>query len=278
VKLLAAARRDPISFRNLQKRTQLEEPEPEKMPEPVYTSEERMAQAPYTNQSSAPVQPPEVVKGYEFEKGRFVAVDPAEIRKLARGTSRDLEVTEFVRWDEIDPVYLDTSYFVVPDPSALKPYSLLYAAMKKTGFAAMGQIGMHVREQVLVLRYSGKGLVAHTMFYFSEVRRQQEAPADTEGLNAKELQLASTLIQHMAGLFEPERFVDAYKERVQALVEAKLNRVPATAPAQDATPVSRKPPVDIMDALKRSLEKAAERKAPQTQAAPATARSKRKSA
>ncbi len=181
--------------------------------------------------------PPEVVKVY----------DPAEIKKLARSTSRDLEMTEFVHWNEIDPAYLDTSYYVVPDPGAQKPYSLLYAAMKETSFAALAQIVMHGREQVLVLGYGGKGLVAHTMFYFSEVRRDQEAPADTKGLSAKDLQLAATLIQHMAGPFEPERYADPYKQREQALVEAQA-------------------------------QKAAERKAPQTQTAPAASRSKRKSA
>ncbi len=286
MKLLAAARRDPVSFRNLRKRSQIEEPEPEPetVSEPVYTSQERVTQAPasalapahFPSQEAA--ETPEVVKGYEFEKDRFVAIDPSEIRKLARSTSRDLEVTEFVHWDEIDPAYLDASYFVVPDPSAQKPYSLLYAAMKKTSFAALAQIAMHGREQILVIRYGAKGLVAHTMFYFSEVRRDQEAPAQTDGLTAKELQLAATLIQHMAGPFEPERFVDAYKQRVQALVEAKVARVPAEAAVDDAVPLSRKPPVDILDALRRSLEKASERKAPQTQTAAPTARSKRRSA
>lgn len=288
VKLYAAARRETISFRNLRKRP---EPEPEEVevdfapppsridatsdpePEPVYTTEDRV-----TNALQAGTAPAPIVKGYEFEKDNFVAIDPAEIRKLAKSTSRDMEVSEFVHWNEIDPVYLDASYYVIPDPSGEKPYSLLFAAMKKTEFAAVAQIAMHGREQVLVLRLGSKGLVAHTMYYFAEVRRAEEFAARTEDLKPKELELAQKLIEHLASPFEPERYVDVYKARVQALVDAKVERVSTTNEAAvDAPPAPRKPPVDILDALKRSLEKAAERKAPQKAASVAT-RPKRKTA
>ena len=291
VKLYAAARRETVSFRNLRKREE-ESPEPvaavesKKIaiapkqapvaPEPVYTTEERVTQTAPLSQSGAPEAPPVVVKGFEFEKDRFVAIDPAEIRKLARTTSRDLEVSEFVRWEEIDPAYLDASYFIVPDPSGEKPYSLLFAAMKKTGFAAIAQLAMHGREQFLVIRFSAKGLVGHTMFYASEIRREQEFAASTDALSTKEIQLASSLIEQMAETFQPERFVNAYQNRVKALVESKVKRVPAQAAAEESEPATRKPPVDIMDALKRSLEKAAERKAPQ-KSQPAT-HTKRRSA
>ena len=293
VKLYAAARRDSVSFRNLHKRDE-EAPDPgtaavesKKIalapkqtlvaPEPVYTAEERVTQTAPTGQSGAAQEPPPVVvKGFEFEKDRFVAIDPAELRKLARSTSRDLEVSEFVRWGEIDPIYLDASYFIVPDPSGEKPYSLLFAAMKKTGFAAIAQLAMHGREQFLVIRLSAKGLVGHTMFYTAEIRREQEFVAGTAALSSKEIQLASSLIEQMAEPFQPERFVNAYQARVQALVESKVKRVPAQAVAEELEPATRKPPVDILDALKRSLEKAAERKAPQ-KAQPAT-HTKRRSA
>ena len=270
VKLYAAARRDTISFRNLRKREDPEPPAPMRASkpvvneEPVYSSDDRVTNASsisaavHTEQPAAPI-----VKGYEFERDQFVAIDPAEIRKLAKSTSRDLEVTEFVHWNEIDPVFLDASYFVTPDPSGEKPYSLLYAAMKKTGFAAMAQLAMHGREQILVVRLGAKGLVAHTMYYYSEVRRDEEFSAATDHLNPKELDLASKLIEHLAAPFNPEQYVDAYKSRVQALVDEKVNRVPAHSEEPAAAPASRKPPVDILEALKRSLEKAAERKAPQ---------------
>ena len=279
VKLYAAARRETVSFRNLRKREE-EPPEPvaepvesKKIalapkqtpvaPEPVYQAEERVTLTASVNPSGAPEAPPVLVKGFEFEKDRFVAIDLAELRKLARGTSRDLEVSEFVRWEEIDPAYLDASYFIVPDASGEKPYSLLFAAMKKTGFAAIAQLTMHGREQFLVIRFSAKGLVGHTMFYASEIRREQEFAASTDALSAKEIQLASSLIEQMAEAFQPERFVNAYQERVKVLVESKVKRIPGQAIAEASEPITRKPPVDILDALKRSLEKAAERKAPQ---------------
>ena len=245
--------------------------------EPVYTSADRATNAAFANLDARTLPAP-VMKGYEFENDQFVAIDPAEIKKLAKSTSRELEVTEFVHWAEIDPVYLDTSYFVVPDPSGEKPYSLLCAAMKKTGFAALSQIAMHGREQILVLRLGQRGLVAHVMFYYAEVRRDGEFAAKDDSLNPKELDLAAKLISHLAAPFEPERYVDVYKARVQALVDQKVQRVaahadePATAAAE-----TRKPPVDILAALKRSLEQVAERKAPQ-QASQTAPRTKRKSA
>ncbi len=288
VKLYVAARRDPISFRNLRKREEEPEPAPvpttkftaqpaQEAPEPVYTPEDRVTHTPVTTTAEissptpAPVMTP-IMKGYEFEKDQFVAIDPAEIKKLAKSTSRDMEVTEFVHWNEIDPVFLDASYFVIPDPSGEKPYSLLCAAMKKTGFAAIAQIVMHGREQVLVLRLGTKGLVAHTMFYNSEVRREEEFAPSAE-FGAKELDLASKLIEHMEAPFQPEQYVDQYKARVQALIDEKVNRV-AAAPAATEAPVARKKPVDILEALKRSLEQAAARKAPQQ----AAMRPRRKSA
>lgn len=209
------------------------------------------------------------MKGYEFEKDRFVAIDPGEIRKLAKSTSRDLEVMEFVNWDEIDPAYLDASYFLVPDPGGEKPYSLLFAAMKKTGFAALGQLAMHGREQILVVRTGGKGLVGHTMFYANEVRRDEEFAAQPDQVSAKELDLASTLIKHLAGPFQPEQYANAYRQRIQALIDQKLQNVPAAEEHAAAAP-ARSKPVDILDALKRSLEKAAQKKGPERATVPHT--------
>ena len=150
--------------------------------------------------------------------------------------------------------------------------------MKKTGFAALSQIAMHGREQILVLRLGQKGLVAHAMFYYAEVRRDEEFAAKDDGLNPKQLDLAAKLISHLAAPFEPERYVDAYKARVQALVDQKVQRV--ASHSDEPAPVAaetRKPPVDILAALKKSLEQVAERKAPQQASQPAP-RTKRKSA
>ncbi|MDQ6678913.1 MAG: hypothetical protein M3Z09_16640 [Acidobacteriota bacterium] len=291
VKLFAAARRETIRFRNLRKRPEDEDPEPESQPvtaevkkpgpvavraaairpspapEPVYTPEDRITRA-AAEPPDAPVVTP-VVKGYEFEKDRFIAIDPAEIRKLAKSTSRDLEVMEFVHWDEIDPAYLDASYFLVPDPGGEKPYSLLFAAMKKTGFAALGQLAMHGREQILVVRTGGKGLVGHTMFYANEVRRDEEFAANPDQVSAKELELAATLIKHLAGPFQPEQYANAYRERVQALIDQKVKNVPVAEETAAVAPMRAKP-IDILDALKKSLEKAAQKKGPERATVPHT--------
>jgi DNA end-binding protein Ku len=199
---------------------------------------------------SAPIAPENLVKGYEFDKGQYVVLEEQELRTLVAQTSTDIQIVEFVRFQEIDPVYLETSYYIVPDQNAEKAYALLLEAMRQTGFAAIGQLTMHRRDHVLIVRPGNTGLVGHTMFYPDEVRSTEEFRTDTALVAQKELDLAKTLIAALSQPFDPARFKNAFRERLQSLIESRIEgQETARVEPRAATKV-----IDIMDALKRSLE------------------------
>jgi DNA end-binding protein Ku len=197
----------------------------------------------------SPVDPADLVKGYEYEKGRYVVLEDQELKTLMPQTSTDIQVVEFVRFQEIDPVFLETSYYVVPAESGEKPYALLLEAMRQTGYAAIGQLTMHRRDHVLILRPGKTGLIGHTMFYPDEVRSAEEFRTDAALVVPKELDLAKALITALAQPFDPARFKNVFRERLRNLIESRIEtrqtaRVEAHAPAKV---------IDIMDALKQSL-------------------------
>jgi DNA end-binding protein Ku len=201
---------------------------------------------------SAPIAPADLVKGYEYEKGQYVVLEQDELRALAPQTSAEIQVVEFVRFEEIDPVYLETSYYVIPDENAEKAYALLLEAMRETGFAAVGQLTMHRRDHVIILRPGKRGLIGHTMFYPDEVRGAEEFRTDTSLVAEKELDLAKALVVALAKPFDPARFKNTFREQLRELIESRVagRQVTHIEPREPAKVI------DIMDALKRSLAQA----------------------
>ena len=191
-----------------------------------------------------------VVKGYEYEKGRFVAIEPEELKTLAPKTSSGMEIEEFVGLAEIDPVYFETSYYVAPEEAGEKAYALLYKAMQATGLVAVAQFAMHNREHVVILRPGKSGMLAHTMFFTSEVRADEEYRADTRAVAEKELDLAQTLIRSLAAPFEPGKYRDAYRERLESMIANKVQGQPVTPLSVPQKPAEV---VDIAEALRKSL-------------------------
>lgn len=231
------------------------EPEQSDAPEPV----SRVRQNVMSEETGAPLRRESLLKGFETEKGQYVVVRPEEIAALRPKTSSDLQILEFVKLAEIDPIFFDVSYYVVPDPGGEKPMALLVKAMQKTGYVAMGTLAMHGREHAVVLRSGAHGPVLHTLFYNNEVRAGQEWRADSE-VGEKELDLATKLIGAMETSFDPAKLKDSFEERLRELIAQR-----APAPLTGATGGREKPMapvVDIMEALKRSL--AAARKPVQT--------------
>ena len=191
-----------------------------------------------------------IVKGYEYEKGRFVALAADELKSAVAKTSTAMEIQEFVSLGEIDPVYFENSYYVVPEEAGEKAYALLYQAMRSSHLVALAQVAMHGREHVTVLRPGKSGVIAHTMFFASEVRADEEYRSLAAEVNPQELDLAKKLIEALTAHFEPEKYRDTYREKVEALLASKLRSEPGpvTAPSRPKTNV-----VDIADALKKSL-------------------------
>lgn len=204
--------------------------------------------------TDTPVAPADLVKGYEYEKGQYVVLEQDELRALAPETSTEIQVVEFVRFEEIDPVYLETSYYVIPDDNAEKAYALLLESMRQTGYAALGQLTMHRRDHIIILRPGKRGVIGHTMFYPDEVRATEEFRTDTSLVVEKELELAKALIGALAQKFDPARFKNVFQEQLGELIASRV------AGRQVAHVETRAPAkvVDIMDALRRSLAQAKE--------------------
>jgi len=233
VRLFTAARSESISFNQLHKE-----------------DNSRIKQVVFCQAENKEIPRSEIVKGYEYEKGKYVVIDDEDIKRVAPKTAKVMEIQEFVKADDVDPVFLESSYYMAPDEGGEKPYSLLFAAMRETKYFGIAKIAMHNREHVVVLRPGDKGMVLHTMYYADEVRRSEEFRTDPSSLKEKELALAKMLVDSLAGEFEPEKYHDAYRDNLRKMIEAKIegHKVVETPEAHVA------PVIDIMEALKKSLE------------------------
>ena len=161
-----------------------------------------------------------------------------------------MEILEFVKGEDVDPVYLDSSYYMAPDEGGEKPYALLFAALKKTGYYGVAKIAMHNREHIVIMRPGEHGLLLHTMYFADEVRKTEEFRTDTENIREKELALALNLVEALSGEFEPQKYSDTYRDNLRKMIEAKIEgHSVVETPETKIAPV-----IDIMEALKKSLE------------------------
>jgi DNA end-binding protein Ku len=245
VKLFTAARSETLSFNQLHKH-----------------DNSRIKQVIYCQAEDKPIPRDEIVKGYEYEKGKYVVVEDEEIRKVAPKTAKVMEILEFVKAGDVDPVYLESSYYMAPDEGGEKPYALLFEALKDTKYYAVAKIAMHNREHIVVVRPGERGMILHTMYYEDEVRRTEEFRTDTTKVTEREMNLAKMLVESLAAEFEPGKYHDTYRTNLRTMIEAKVegHKVVET-PEPHIAPV-----IDIMEALKKSLEA---RKPPQTATAAA---------
>ncbi len=225
--------------------------------EPELAPVSRVQQRALDPVEQTPIPQSEILKGFEYAKDQYVVIDKEDIRKLTPKTGTEMQIVEFVRLAEIDPVYFETSYYMSPDGAGEKAYALLFEGMRETGYVALAEVAMHRREHVMILRPGNTGIISHTMFYSDEVRMIEEFRTDTGLVTPKELGLAKMLIETLAAPFEPSKFKDKYRERLRELIDAKVEgREVAQVAAKPAAKV-----VDIMEALQKSLAAAAERKA-----------------
>jgi DNA end-binding protein Ku len=182
-----------------------------------------------------------------------------------------MEIQEFVKANEVDPVFLESSYYMAPDEGGEKPYSLLFEALKKTGYYAVAKIAMHNREHVVVVRPGKSGMILHTMYFADEVRATEEFRTDTTQVKPKELSMAEMLIESLVAEFEPQKYHDTYRANLRAMIEAKIEgQAIVETPEAHVAPV-----IDIMEALKKSLEA---RKPPQVATAASGAASEEEEA
>jgi DNA end-binding protein Ku len=208
----------------------------------------------YCAEEDKPIERADIVNGFETSKGEYVVVEDEELKNIAPATATTMEIVQFARESDIDPLYFESSYYVAPDDDVTKPYALFSQALKDSKYSAIGKVTMHGREHVVLIRSAGEQLILHTLFYSNELHaaNKQGVPAKASA-NAKELELAMQLIKQLAGPFKPNQFHDAYREDVEKLIEQKKKgQEITTAPAKRKAPV-----IDLMEALKRSLKSSA---------------------
>ncbi len=203
----------------------------------------------------------EIVKGYEYQKGEYVVIEPEEIKKIEPKTAKAMEILEFVKAGDVDPVYFESSYYLVPEEAGRRPYALLVRALEESEYLAVAKLTMHNREYTVLLRPTQGGLMLHTMYYQDEVRKV-ESFGETSSIQLKEaeVKVAHQLIEALATQWEPEKYYDTFEENVKKLIKARLE-------GREVTPVEKpgKPAkvVDLMAALKQSLAQMDKKKAPQ---------------
>ncbi len=203
------------------------------------------------------LSPDEIVKGYEYSKDRYVIIDEGDLEQLPVASKRAIELTAFVNASEIDPIYFEKAYFLEPEEVGRKPFALLVKVLQERNFLAVGKISIRTKERLCALRIREDGLVLETLYYADEVRAPESTlPAVT--VSAAEMKIANALIDLLKAKFDPTEYKDEYREAMMAVITAKLDgQEYVAAPAPEALA----PAVDLMAALRASVEAAKQRKA-----------------
>jgi len=210
----------------------------------------------------------EIVKGYEFRKGEYVVIEPEEIKKIEPQTAKTMEILEFVKSSEVDPVFFESSYYMMPEEAGRRPYALLTKALEESEFVAIAKLTMHNREYTVFLRPHEGGLMLHTMYYADEVRRLDDFGAPDVELKDAEVKVAHQLIEALAAEWDPEKYHDTFQDNLKKLIETKLEGGKITEVEKPKKPT---PVVDLMAALKQSLAEMEGKKKPVAAAREATA-------
>ena len=196
------------------------------------------------------VERSELVKGYEYEKDNYVLVEEEEVKKATPQSGSTMEILEFVKLEEVDPLYFDSSFFAVPEEAGQKAYELLVRTMEEAGYAALAKVSMHQREHTVLVRPRKNGLTLHTMHYAADIREVGEYGRDSGAdVKPREIKLARQLVESLAAPFDPDKYRDEFQERLREMIEAKRQgREVAASQAPRLAPV-----VDLMEALQKSL-------------------------
>ena len=200
----------------------------------------------------------DIIRGFEFDKGRFVELEPEDIDRLDVELTHTIDICDFVSIDEIDPIYFRKSYYLLPQEGAEKPYRLLVKALEDTGRAAIAKVVIRNKQHLAAVRPVGDVLVLDTMYYADEVRKPEDAPRPQ--VRKEEVEMAKTLIENLAGKWDPERYHDRYRNELLDLLRKKARGKPLPEPqAEEGGEV-----VDLMEALRQSVQATKKKRAATT--------------
>lgn len=193
----------------------------------------------------------ELVKGYEYAKDQYVILDDEDFDTLPVPSKRAVDITAFVDADEIDPLYYEKGYYLEPDEAGVKPYALLLRAIEEKQLVALGKVAIRNKESLCALRPRNGRLVLETLYYPDEIRTDPEIDVSGVQVSEQELKMAHSLIDMLQEPFDPTKYRDEYREALLARITAKLEGGEVVA-AEEAAPVAQ--PVDLMSALRASIE------------------------
>ena len=246
VKLYTATESKDISFRQLHREDQ-----------------SRVKQLRWNPNLDKEVPYDEIVRGYEYSKDRYVILEDEDFERLPLPTKRSVQIKAFVRLEEIDPTFYERGYYLEPDEAGAKPFALLLGALEAKGLTAIAQVAIRNKERLCALRPGAEGrILLETLYYPDEIRTAALDPFERVEVSDEELQMAFTLIEMLETSFEPEQYHDEYREALMQLIEAKLEGqeiVEAEAPETAKV-------VDLMAALKASVEAAGKQSDARTRA------------
>ncbi len=192
----------------------------------------------------------EIVKGYEYEKDHYVVLDDDELDRGIR-SSRAIDILKFVPEDEIDAIYWKNPYYLVPEQTGAKAYALLRKALGEEGYVALAKVSFRDKEHLATLRLRGNVFVLETMYWPDEIRPAEfEELEIDEDVRPQELKMARSLIENMTDHFDPDEFHDEYREKLEELVDAKIQGKEIAVVEETGTATV----VDLMEALKASVE------------------------
>lgn len=208
------------------------------------------------------VERADMVKGYEFEKDRYVLFAPEELKALDESASHVIEIVSFVPEKAVDPIYYDKAYFLAPDKRGAKPYALLMAAMRKSGRCALARWSWRAKQYVVQVRAAEDGMVLQQLLYADEVRSLKDIGIEKADFSPAELNLALQLIEQNAqDAYDPRQFEDEEKKRILAAIDEKIAGKEIVATEPQEAPASAQV-IDLMEALRASLGKKGAKPAP----------------
>jgi len=205
-----------------------------------------------SSKSGREVEWDDIVKGFEYESGKYVIFTPDEVKQIAPESARAIDVVQFVDASEIDPIYFERSYFVAPTKVATKAYTLFTRALAESDRVALAKVAIREKERLCALRVRDDLLVLETMNWPDEIREPKfEQLKNKPRVSSDELKMARLLINQLTAEFDPSRFEDSYRQRLEEAIEAKIKGDEITlAPVEE----SAAKVTDLLEALKASVE------------------------
>ena len=208
----------------------------------------------------------DVVRGFEYAKERYVTVTDEDLEHLPVKTVHTVDISDFVKLEEVDPIYFDKAYYLAPEEAGIKAFALLREALEQTGRAAVAKVAIRDKENLCLVRPYQDVLTMETMLYANEIRSTQGIAVNGAEVSPKELQMAVSLIENLSDSFDPQRYHDEYQAALKQLLDAKVEGAPLpAAPTEHGEKV-----VDLMEALRASVEATRKKSSGQADDKPAT--------